>query len=60
MNKLKKAVFAAAVAGGVMISSMAPAWALPSYETCLAMQEECYAGGSCTTFYRLCHVYGLG
>lgn len=59
MNKLKKAVFAAAVASGVMISSMAPAWALPSYETCLAMQEECYAGGSCTTFRRLCHVYGL-
>ena len=54
MNVFKKAVFAVAVASGVMVSSMAPAWALPSYETCLEMQAECYAGGDC-----LCHVYGL-
>jgi len=43
----------------VMVSAMAPAWALPSYETCLEMQEICYAGGDCATFRRLCHVYGL-
>lgn len=59
MNIFKKAVFAVAVASGVMVSAMAPAWALPSYETCLEMQEICHAGGDCTTFRRLCHVYGL-
>ena len=59
MNKLKKAVLGAAVATGVLVSTMAPAWALPSYETCLEMQAECQETGNCTTFRRLCHVYGL-
>ncbi|WP_305821757.1 hypothetical protein [Massilia brevitalea] len=59
MKKLKKTVFAAAVAAGVMVSSMGPAWARPTYETCLAMQEACYAGGDCGTFRRLCSIYGL-
>ena len=42
-----------------MVSSMGPAWARPTYETCLAMQEACYAGGDCGTFRRLCSIYGL-
>jgi len=60
MNKLKKTIFAAAVATGVMLSSMAPAWATPSYEVCLAMQEGCHETGNCNTFLRLCYyAYGL-
>jgi len=44
MNVFKKAVFAAAVAS----------------ETCLSMQEECYAGTfDCARFRALCSVYGL-
>ena len=60
MNVFKKAVFAVAVASGVMVSSMGPAWARPSYETCLSMQEQCYAGTfDCARFRALCSVYGL-
>jgi hypothetical protein len=60
MNMLKKAVLGAAVATGVLMSTMGPAWARPSYETCLGMQAACEAGGDCATFYRLCSIYGLG
>ncbi len=60
MNILKKAVFAVAVASGVMVSSMGPAWARPTYETCLSMQEQCYAGTyDCARFRALCSIYGL-
>jgi len=60
MNKLRKTVFTAAIATGVMLSAMAPAWAVPSYEICLVMQERCHETGVCQTFRQLCyHAYGL-
>ena len=59
MNMLKKAVLGAAVATGVFASSMVPAWAAPSYATCLGMQAHCEATGECEVFYRLCSMYGM-
>ena len=37
MNMLKRAVLGAAVASGVLMSAMGPAWARPTYETRLSL-----------------------
>ena len=57
MNFFKKAIFCVAVASGVSLSNMAPAFALPSFESCEDMRMICEETGECTTFKRLCWVY---
>lgn len=59
MKSLKKALFLACV--GLGLGYSVSAFALPDYDTCIAMRDECREGNAsaCTTFNRLCHVYGI-
>lgn len=59
MNSLKKALFVACVGLGLGFSISA--YAYPSYENCLALQEACLNGstGSCRSFNANCGVYGF-
>ncbi len=58
-KSLKKILFTACVGLGLGYSMSA--LALPDYDTCVGMRDDCRAGvaSSCTTFNRLCGIYGI-